>query len=81
MNFRLNYSVPQHLFKFDLDEDSESEEEDLVDTEEDEQEEQCQPCGGQDDYSPCKGAPRKLHHVDQELTHTRLSVPWLDTTV
>lgn len=40
MNFRLNYSVPQHLFKFDLDEDSESEEEDLVDTEEDEQEDE-----------------------------------------
>ena len=37
--FRLNYSVPQHLFKFDLDQESESEEEDLVDTEEDEEEE------------------------------------------
>ena len=40
MNFRLNYSVPQHLFKFDLDEESESEEEDLVDTEEDEEQEE-----------------------------------------
>ena len=38
MHFRLNYSVPQHLFKFDLDEEeSEEEEEDLADTEEDEE--------------------------------------------
>ena len=36
-----NYSVPRHLFKFDIeDEESESDEDDLVDTEEEDEDEE-----------------------------------------